>query len=82
MSYVTLTRRTDDPKLRHIEGQLTRLGIPHRRVGYSFHAPILQVPADRLAKAEAILEASMWVDGKWVPYDDIPDDHPMFWGEP
>lgn len=68
--WTVFTRRTDDPKLTWLELQLTEAGIPHRRNGESWHAPILEVPADQLDAAWAILD----------PVDDIPDDDPMFDG--
>ena len=73
-SWVTFTRRTEDPKLSHLEGLLDRLQIEHRRNGNSLHAPILQVPEERLEEAWDLL--SMDYDG--IPYDDIEDDDPMF----
>jgi hypothetical protein len=62
------TKRTNEPKLSWLEGQLTAHGIPHRRNGESFHAPILEVPPDHLPAAWAIL----------TPVDDVPDDDPRF----
>ena len=44
--WTTLLRRTNDPKLAWFEAFLDNLGVPHRRAGHSFHAPILQVPED------------------------------------
>jgi len=66
--WATFTRRTDDPKLSWLERQLSDADIPHRRNGESFHAPILEVPIDKLDSAWAILN----------PVDDIPDDDPRF----
>ncbi|TFH48540.1 MAG: hypothetical protein E4H01_06130 [Lysobacterales bacterium] len=66
--YEQFTRRTNDPKLRWLEEQLADAGIAHRRQGASFHAPILQVDADRIDDAWAILG----------PDDDIPDDDPRY----
>ncbi|MHB8387663.1 hypothetical protein [Metallibacterium sp.] len=67
-----LTKRTEDPKLAWLEAQLTAAGIEHRRNGESFHAPILEVSADRWDDAWSILD----------PVDDVPDDHPSFGGSP
>lgn len=69
--WVMFTKRTDDPKLAWLAGQLDEAGIPHRRNGWSFHAPILEVPEDRLEDAWAIL----------TPVDDVDDDDPMFQGD-
>jgi hypothetical protein len=68
MNWTLFTKRTDDPKLMWLEARLTLAGIPHRREGRSFHAPILQVPRERLDDAWAILD----------PVDDVPDDDPRF----
>lgn len=62
------TKRTEDPKLAWLERVLTVAGIPHRRNGRSFHAPILEVPRERLDEAWKILS----------PVDDIPDDDSFF----
>lgn len=72
MSWVLFTKRTDDPKLSWLERRLDEALIPHRRNGYSWHAPILEVPDDCLDHAWAIL----------TPVDDIPDDDPMFEPDP
>ncbi len=68
VEWVTLTRRTEDPKLSWIEQYLTVLCIPHRRHGSSLHAPILQVEAAHYNEAWAIVE--IW--------DDYADDNPIF----
>lgn len=47
MKWVMFTKRTDDPKLRWLQFELARHGIPNRRNGESWHAPILEVPADK-----------------------------------
>jgi len=70
MNWERLCRRTEDPKLAWLEKQLDRAGISHRRNGYSFHAPILEVDAQRRKDAWAILS----------PVDDIADDE-SFWTE-
>lgn len=66
--WVTFTKRTEDPKLAWLERQLDAAGIPHRREGESFHAPILQVPKEHEAAAWKILS----------PVDDIPDNARRF----
>jgi len=58
------TKRTDDPKLAWLERRLDEEKIPHERTGFSFHAPILRVPAEHLDAAWVILG----------PLDDIEDD--------
>ena len=68
MKYEQFTKRTNEPKLKWIEKQLTELGIAHRRNGQSFHAPILDVDASKLDAAWDMLR----------PVDDIPDDDRMF----
>lgn len=71
IAWVQFTKRTNDPKLSWLEAQLDAAGIPHRRAGESWHAPITEVPEDQLEAAWAIL----------APFDDpdkYPDDHPMF----
>ena len=73
-TWVTFTRRTDDPKLAYLEGRLDDMGVPHRRNGHSFHAPIMEVPAEQHDAAYALLNED--VDG--VRLDDIEDDDPMF----
>jgi hypothetical protein len=65
---VTFTRRTDDPKLSWLERKLDQAGIAHRRMGFSFHAPILEINEQDMAAAWAILG----------PVDDIEDDDPRF----
>lgn len=66
--WARFTKRTDDPKLAWLERQLDKAEIPHRRNGRSFHAPILEVPEDRLDTAWALL----------TPVDDVDDDDEMF----
>jgi hypothetical protein len=82
-TWVTLCRRTNDPKLTFIEGLLDAKGIPHRRHGESWHAPILEVPEEHEAVAWGLLGIVMHRDdqGKPITLDDIPDDDPMFCGE-
>lgn len=69
--WVRFTKRTNDPKLTWLEIRLARAGIPSRRNGESWHAPILEI------------QARNW-DAAWViltPIDDIDDDDPR-WLEP
>lgn len=68
MKWVRFTKRTEDPKLRWLERQLTVAGIRHRRNGHSFHAPVLEVPEHQLEAAWAILR----------PVDDVDDDDERF----
>jgi hypothetical protein len=70
--WVLFTKRTEEPKLRCLERRLTAAGIHHRRNGDSFHAPILEVPADRVDEAWHVLNAIG---------DDTPDDDPRFFEE-
>jgi hypothetical protein len=65
---VGFTKRTEDPKLAWLECQLALKGIPSRRAGFSYHAPILQVQHRHEEAADAILRR----------VDDMPDDHPRF----
>ena len=76
MGWETFCRRTEDPKLRFIEGLLTQRGIPHRRNGHSSHAPILQVPEEHLDAAWSMLSEDIFGDGQQL--DDIEDDDPVF----
>lgn len=66
--WVTFARRTEDPKLAWLERALQAVGIPSRRQGHTFHAPILQVHKEDEKRAWALLD----------PIDDVPDDDPMF----
>ena len=68
--WVTLCRRTNDPKLAWLEAELTRMRIPNRRNGESFHAPILEVESHKLDAAYDVLR----------PVDDLPDDYSGFTG--
>jgi len=67
-NYVTFTRRTNDPKLAWLQIELNKAGIPNRRNGESFHAPILEVEEEGLDAAWKILN----------PIDELPDDDPQF----
>jgi hypothetical protein len=73
--WVMFTRRTDDPKLKWLEGELDKLNIPHRRKGSTGHAPILEVPDALLGKAWSVLERPY---GQNDVVDNVPDDDPMF----
>ncbi len=77
-NWVRFTKRTDDPKLAYLEERLDALGIANRRNGHSFHAPILEVPEDKLDAACELLKEQIEIDGKSVRLDDVEDDHPMF----
>lgn len=76
IQWETFCKRTEDPKLRFIEGLLTQRGIPHRRDGESFHAPVLKVSVDYLDAAWAILSEDIFGDGR--SFDNIPDDDGAF----
>ena len=54
--WVLFTKRTNDPKLSWIESELKKSGIPYKRDGHSFHAPILKVREPFIWKAWNILE--------------------------
>ena len=76
IEWESLCRRTNDPKLAFIEAWLDNLGVPHRRNGKSYHAPILEVPAEHLEFCdEQILKAP---DLDYGIFDDRPDDDAMF----
>ena len=64
VEWAVFTRRTDDPKLGWLQRQLEVAGIVSRRNGRTFHAPILEVPAEDLDDAWALLD----------PVDEVPDD--------
>jgi hypothetical protein len=74
--FQTFTKRTNEPKLSHLESLLTEQGIPHRRNGESFHAPILEVENSKIDRALDILTSDVFGDGR--EYDDIPDDDEIF----
>jgi len=78
--WVLFTKRTEDPKLAWIEGQLQKLGIPSRRNGASFHAPILEVPEEHHQAADAWLQTPVDAheNGDNRTIDDVDDDDPMF----
>jgi len=68
-NWTQFTKRTENPKLAWLVRQLDAAGIPNRINGASFHAPILEVPAENLDAAWDILDAVG---------DDTPDDDPQF----
>ena len=70
MKWAIFTRRTNDPKLAWLENELTKAGIPHRRNGESWHAPILAIDESRENEAWDILN----------PVDNIEDDDIQFVG--
>ena len=76
MGWVQYTKRTNDPKLAWLESELERRGIPSRRKGESWHAPILQVPEEHLETAWNLLNEDVFGDGE--RFDDIEDDDPVF----
>jgi hypothetical protein len=80
MNWKTFCKRTEDPKLATIERLLRERGIPSRRNGESFHAPILEVPEGHLEAAWALMDEDVYGDG--VRFDDIEDDDPVFMSEP
>jgi hypothetical protein len=79
-TWTTLCKRTEDPKLRFIEALLKARGIPCRRAGYSFHAPILQVREEDEVAAWDVLGEKLPGRGRRHTLDDMPDDHPLFEG--
>lgn len=74
ITWATFTKRTNDPKLLWVEAELDKLGIPHRRHGESWHAPILEVPEDLLDEAWTVLVREHGTG----EIDDLGDNHPMF----
>lgn len=68
MEWKQLTRRTEQPKLAWLMRALHEVGVPSRLNGASFHAPIMEVPAEHFSKAWAVL----------APVDDLSDDDPLF----
>jgi len=61
---------------------ITKMGIPHVRLGESFHAPIMWVQKERFADASALLNEVLGQaeDGKELRLDDAPDDDSRFYG--
>jgi hypothetical protein len=85
MKFETLCKRTEDPKLSYIESILTNKGIYHRRLGESFHAPILEVSSNKADEAWQVLNLQGRKDlnlavSFGVDLDSIPDDHQCFAG--
>jgi hypothetical protein len=78
MTWTMLCKRTNDPKLAWIQQQLQARGIPSRRQGDSWHAPILQVPDEHVDAAWAFL-GERWKRTRYI-VDDIRDEHPDFAG--
>jgi hypothetical protein len=80
MTWVTFCKRTEDPKLRYIEHLLDERGIPYRRNGESWHAPILEVPEAYEEQAWKILNIVVDEDGmgNYLRLDDLDDDDPRF----
>lgn len=79
VEWVTVTRRTNDPKLSFLEKWLDQMGVLHRRNGSSTHAPIMQVPVSQSEEAYATLEMVIELgEGVRAVFDDIADDHPFF----
>ena len=84
--WVTITNRTNDPKLAFFEHLLTEAKISHKRDGHSFHGPIIKVPHYQESIAADILhklarkQLSLPVRGT-VTLDDLPDDHNCFYAE-
>lgn len=71
-----LTKRTDNPKLAWLERRLREMGVPTRRNGESFHAPIMEVPEEHAQKAWDFLGSKFDESGQTV--DDVEDDDPVF----
>jgi len=67
--WVQFTKRTEDPKLAWLECKLALRGIPSKRAGFSFHAPILEVPEEYEKAAQKILSYHI---------DNMPDNAKMF----
>ena len=78
-TWIDAYRRTEDPKLEAMQRMLARRGVASRRMGHTFHAPILAVPTLHEGIAEALLATR---DTRYgtpdVPLDDI-DDHDPVW---
>ena len=68
-NWAQFTKRTNAPKLTWLQKKLTEAGIPNRINGRTFHAPILEVPDDKLDKAWELLPNDI---------DNREDDDPMF----
>ena len=81
-TWVSFTRRTEDPKLAYIESRLFDMNIPCRRNGHSFHAPILEVPENALQLAYGLLAEKFpeKFPGRRKTIDEMDDDDPAFQG--
>lgn len=73
--WVTILRRTRDPKLTWVERELCRLGLGTRRVGQTF-PPMLQVKKRDADTAVAFLTAPL--NGTDLTLDDLDDDSSAF----
>jgi hypothetical protein len=84
--WVQFTKRTDEPKLNYLEHRLDEAGIPHRRNGRSWHAPIMEIQSEFNGKAWKIMSERWRLRGDEVgahprgrtTLDDIPDDDERF----
>jgi hypothetical protein len=76
MAWVTLTRRTHDPKLAYIEAWLDELQVPHRRTGSSADGPILEVQDRDFERASH--EILSRPDHNYGTFANRPDDALMF----
>ena len=75
VEWTQFTKLTEDPKLAYLERLLDERGIEHRRNGHGRHAPIMEVPEDRLDEAWALLDTKVVIEGVPHTLDDIEDDH-------
>jgi hypothetical protein len=74
-----ITKRTEDPKLAYFQQWLWDEGIPSWRDGFSYHGPILRVPAPMFDKAYDLLTSQVDMgDGATKCFDDLEDDDPFF----
>jgi hypothetical protein len=76
VKWTMLTKRTNDPKLAWLENRLHDMGIETRRSGESWHAPIMEVPAEHHQKAWDFLGSPFDESGQSV--DDVEDNDPVF----
>jgi len=79
--WVMVCKRTNDPKLAWIERRCKEMGIPTRRNGESFHAPILEVPEEFESQFDDWLQSPFdggEKNGRTETIDDIEDDDPTF----
>ncbi|HEY0787958.1 MAG TPA: hypothetical protein VGE86_04885 [Thermoanaerobaculia bacterium] len=73
--WVTILRRTRDPKLTWVELELRRLGLGTRRLGQTF-PPMLQVKTRDADTAVSFLTAPL--NGTDLTLDDLDDDSSAF----